>query len=96
MELKQALEGDDVDEIQREDGRAPGGVAEAGRGGLRAGQRAGAASGAAGNGDAGRRDDEVVEEADYEVIDEEDGDQAVTRRSRRTDRRARGGSGLEA
>ena len=39
MELKQALDGDSVDEIRVEDRRAPGGLAQAGRGGVRPGNR---------------------------------------------------------
>ena len=54
-----------------EDRGAERGLAEAGRRALRPGQRAGAVAGAAGNGGA-PAEDEVVEDADYEVIDEEE------------------------
>ena len=56
----------------REDAGAPGGLAEARRGRLRAGDRAQQAQSAGGGNGAESSDDEVVEEADYEVIDEEE------------------------
>ena len=65
------LESEDVERDPAEDRGAPGGLAEAGRGDLRAGDRAAGRRRASG-GDGGGSDDEVVEEADYEVIDEEE------------------------
>ena len=57
---------------QGQDRGAAGGRAQAGRGRLRPGHRAGAGSSAGGgDGQAGSDDEEVVEEADYEVIDDE-------------------------
>ena len=55
-----------------EDGGAPGGLAEARRGDLRAGDRPAGAVGARRQRRRAGSDDEVVEEADYEVIDEEE------------------------
>ena len=54
----------------REDAGAPGRVAEARRGRLRPGDRAAGAVGPGGDNGAESSDDEVVEEGDYEVIDE--------------------------
>ena len=72
MELRAVLESVRRERDQAEDGRAPGGVAEARRDPLLAGGVAGAV--ADGRLTARRRtDDEVVEDADYEVIDEEEG-----------------------
>ena len=70
MELKQALEGSDVGRDPREVGGAEGGVAQARRGGLRPGD-GGAGLGSDRQRRAALDDDEVVEEGDYEVIDEE-------------------------
>ncbi len=69
MELRQALRATTRGH-PREDGGAAGGLAQARRGGLRAGDRAGAGRSAGGNG-ATTADDEVVEEGEYEVVDEE-------------------------
>jgi molecular chaperone DnaK len=75
MELKQALEGDDIGEIRaktealQESAHKLAEVVYAS-----AQQQAQAAPGSAGgNGAPGGADDEVVEEGDYEVIDEEQG-----------------------
>jgi molecular chaperone DnaK len=71
MELKQSLEGDDVGEIRAKTEalqEASHKLAEA----VYASAQQTASSSATGNGDAaGGSDDEVVEEGDYEVIDEE-------------------------
>jgi molecular chaperone DnaK len=71
MELRQALEGDDVSEIKAKTEalqEASHKLAEAVYASAQQAQATGAPTG--GNG-AGTSDDEVVEEADYEVIDEE-------------------------
>ena len=72
MELKQALEGDDVGEIRAKTDalqEASHKLAEA----VYASAQQQTTSTAANGGDAGgsQSDDEVVEEGDYEVIDEE-------------------------
>jgi molecular chaperone DnaK len=70
MELKQALEGSDVADIRAKTNalqEASHSLANA----VYAQTSAQAASGAAGGNGASGSDDEVVEEADYEVIDEE-------------------------
>ncbi len=72
MELRQALEGDDVSEIKAKTEalqEASHKLAETVYASAQQAQSAGASSGGNGQGTAG--DDEVVEEADYEVIDEE-------------------------
>ena len=74
MELKQALEGDDVADIKAKTEalqEASHKLAEAVYASAQ-GQQAQAASGAGGDGASGTTsDEEVVEDADYEVIDEE-------------------------
>ncbi len=72
MELKGVLESDDVNEIRSKTEalqEASQKLAEAVYAQATAQQ---AASGAGGDGAEGGSDDEVVEEADYEVIDEEE------------------------
>ena len=71
MELKGVLESQDRERDPAEDRGAPGGLAEARRGDLRAGDRP-AAGGVRWQRRRDGSDDEVVEEADYEVIDEEE------------------------
>ena len=71
MELPQRARVDDVDEIRAKTDALAGGLAQARRGGLRAGDRQQAQPRRRGNG-ASTSDDEVVEEADYEVVDEEE------------------------
>ena len=72
MELRQALESNDLADIQREDAGARAGCAAARPGGLCPGEPAGQRRPPAGDGGVGRRRDEVVEDADYEVIDEDE------------------------
>jgi molecular chaperone DnaK len=72
MELKQVLEGDDVGEIRAKTDalqEASHKLAEAVY--ASAQQQASTASASGGNGGSGSSDEEVVEEGDYEVIDEE-------------------------
>jgi molecular chaperone DnaK len=72
MELRQALEGDDVSEIKAKTEalqEASHKLAEAVYSSAQQAQATGAPTG--GNGAGSTSDDEVVEEADYEVIDEE-------------------------
>jgi molecular chaperone DnaK len=72
MELKQALEGDDVGEIRAKTEalqEASHKLAEAVY--ASAQQTASTASAGGNGGSSGASDDEVVEEGDYEVIDEE-------------------------
>ena len=69
-ELKTALEGDDMEAIQAKTDDAHAGLAQAGRGRLPAG--AAAAGGERRRLRLGAAQDENVEEADYEVIDEDE------------------------
>ena len=69
MELRGVLESSDVDRDQGEDGRAPGGVDGGGLGDLRPGLRDADAARATAR---SASDDEVIEDADYEVVDEEE------------------------
>ena len=72
MELKQALEGDDVGEIRAKTDslqEASHKLAEAVYASAQQQTASTAANG--GDGDGSQSDDEVVEEGDYEVIDEE-------------------------
>ena len=71
MELRQAVEGSDLADIQAKTSRPRGGVALARRRDLRPGVGAGERRRPSGNG-GGAADDEVVEDADFEVIDEEE------------------------
>ena len=72
MELKQVLESGDLDDDPREDEGAQRGGAAARAGALR-GRAGRAADRGPGNGGQRRRtEDEVVEDADYEVIDEDE------------------------
>jgi molecular chaperone DnaK len=72
MELKQAVEGSDVNEI-REKTNALQQAAQPLAQALYAQAQAGAAAGAPGGGNGGSsNEDEVVEDADYEVIDEDE------------------------
>jgi molecular chaperone DnaK len=74
MELKQALEGDDVGDIRAKSEalqEASHKLAEAVYASASAQQAQTASSGAANGGGTESSDDEVVEEGDYEVIDEE-------------------------
>ncbi len=66
-----SLEGDDVAEIRAKTRGAPGGRAQARRGGLRPGAGRSRPPPSRRPATAPAADDEVVEEADYEVVDEE-------------------------
>jgi molecular chaperone DnaK len=75
MELRGVLESEDVGEIRAKTEALQGAsqkLAEAIYAQATAQQAASASGGGAGNGAEGGSDDEVVEEADYEVIDEEE------------------------
>ena len=71
MELRQAVESADLADIQAKTTALRGGVARAGRRALRAGFGSQANAQPSGNGGSAS-DDEVVEDADFEVIDEEE------------------------
>jgi molecular chaperone DnaK len=71
MELKQALEGDDVSEIKAKTEALQEAAHKLAEAVYASAQQAQTASASTGDGAGTTADDEVVEEADYEVIDEE-------------------------
>ncbi|HEU5278857.1 MAG TPA: molecular chaperone DnaK [Gaiellaceae bacterium] len=71
MELKQALEGDDIGEIRAKTEALQEASHKLAEAVYASAQQQTASTASPGNGSAGTSDDEVVEEGDYEVIDEE-------------------------